>query len=82
MYDPTNKFNYKLLFQYGETFVNKVYSIEGITEEAVYKTGIIEINCQYNGTLTPPFFNETYNWCRRKFLDYKHLLKFLGNSFG
>ena len=62
--------------------MNKVYSIEGITEEAVYKTGIIEINCQYNGTLTPPFFNETYNWCRRKFLDYKHLFKLLGNSFG
>ncbi|KAL5257729.1 hypothetical protein ACHWQZ_G012597 [Mnemiopsis leidyi] len=50
---------------YGETFVNKVYDLEGVTEEAVYNTGVIEITCQYNGTIYPDFFNETYNWCRR-----------------
>jgi hypothetical protein len=60
-------------FQYGETFVNKVYSVEGITEEAVYKTGAIEIKCQNNGTIYPAFFNETYDWCRREFLN-EHLL--------
>ena len=61
--------NFLFHFQYGETFVNKVYSVEGITEEAVYKTGAIEVKCQYNGTIYPPFFNETYNWCRSKFIS-------------
>ena len=43
--------------------------MEGVTEEAVYNTGAVEIKCQYNGTIYPDFFNETYNWCRRGFIN-------------
>ena len=57
--------------QYGETFVNKVYSVADITELDFYDYGTIIVYCNNNGTITPGFFDETYNWCRSKALETK-----------
>ena len=54
--------------------------MEGVTEEAVYNTGAVEIKCQYNGTIYPDFFNETYNWCRRMLMNSEFLVVGQGNS--
>ena len=58
-------YSFDSFLQFGETFVNKVYSVEGINEDEVYTNGNIRVQCRSNGTIYPDFFNQTYNWCRR-----------------
>lgn len=47
----------------GETFINEVYGINGITEEEVFTYGRIKLTCTA-GKVTPDLFSITDGWCR------------------